>query len=52
MLLTLSTLLYVSPHANRFALRLDDSHTVEMVPEVILRAKYGIKLYLDPLNKN
>ena len=33
----------------RFALRLDDSHTVEMVPEVILRARYGIKLYLDPL---
>ena len=52
MLLTLSALLYVSPHTNRFALRLDDSHTVEMVPEVILRAKYGIKLYLDPLNKN
>lgn len=36
----------------RFSLRLDDSHTVEMVPELILRAKYDIKLYLDPLNEN
>ena len=36
----------------RFSLRLDDSHTVEMVPEIILRAKYGIKLYLDLINES
>ena len=34
---------------NRFSIHLDEDHVVEMVPEVILRAKYGIKLKLELL---
>ncbi|XP_065882296.1 cytochrome P450 4A25-like [Dysidea avara] len=36
---------------NKFSLHLDDDHVVEMVPEIILRAKYGIKLKLELLKE-
>ena len=37
---------------NRFELRVDDSHHIEMDPKVILKAKYDIKLHLKPLLYN
>ncbi len=34
---------------NRFYLTVDETHPVEMVPRVILRTKYDIKIHLEPL---
>ncbi|XP_065919119.1 cytochrome P450 4B1-like [Dysidea avara] len=37
---------------HKFSLQLDDNHVVEMVPQVILRAKYGVKLKFNLLADN
>ena len=34
---------------NRFSLRLDEGHKVEIVPRVVLRTKYDIQVYLEPV---
>ena len=36
----------------RFSVQLDEDHVVEMVPQIILQAKYGIKLKFNLLNDN
>ena len=41
--------LVVGTIVNRFALSLVEGHTVEVVPRVVLRAKYGIKINLQPI---
>ncbi|KAJ8317562.1 hypothetical protein KUTeg_005466 [Tegillarca granosa] len=33
---------------NRFSITLDEKHQVVPVPEVVMRAKYGIKVFLNP----
>ena len=35
----------------RFSLLVDEDHLVEMAPEIILRAKYGIKLKIELLSE-